>query len=113
VLFRSFPVEEKSNLVDQLRRCSTSIALNIAEGSGSHSNKVYLTFLSYSYKSSKELEVLLDLSLDLGFIPPDEHVILLERLEELRAKLYRFMQQVEKEIKQNRPNFEYWREVYE
>jgi four helix bundle protein len=109
----NFPETEKNNLVDQLRRCSTSMALNIAEGSGSHSNRVYLHFLSFSYKSAKELEVLLDLSLDFGYIPPEEHVVLLQQLEEFRAKLYKFMQAVEKEIKQNRPNFEYYRELYD
>jgi four helix bundle protein len=112
-LLGNFPPEESNNLVSQLRRCASSIPLNIAEGSGSHSNRVHLTYLGYAYKSSKELEVILDLSLDLGFIPAEEHVSLLDKLEELRAKLYRYMQQVEKEIKENRPNFEYYRDVYD
>ena len=106
----TLPSSENNNLVDQLRRCCTSIPLNIAEGSGSHSNKVYLTYLGYAYKSSKELEVLLDLCSDLKYLDMPRKDELLFLLEEVRAKLYRFMQQVEKEIVENKPNFSYFRD---
>jgi len=109
-LLPSFPKSEENNLVDQLRRCCISIPLNIAGGSGAHSNKVYLTFLGYSYKRSKELEVLFDLCLDLGLVDKQVYDLLWSMLEEVRAKLYRFMQQVDKEIQQGKPNFSYWRD---
>lgn|GEM_PF-1781092 len=104
-LLESYPDSEHRNLVDQIRRAVTSLSVNIAEGAGSQSNKVFLTYLGYAYKSAKELDVLLLLSRDLGFIEGDVHDFLQKKLAEFKAKLSRFLIQVEKEV--HRPNFNY------
>ncbi len=44
------PEFEKFNLTSQMRRASTSVILNIAEGSTSVSNAEQLRFLSYSIR---------------------------------------------------------------
>ena len=111
-LLEAFPIEETRNVVDQLRRAATSIPLNIAEGAGSHSNKVFLNHLSYAYTSAKEMDVLLMLSRDLGYIDIPVYDFLYGKMEELRAKMFKFMVSVEREIKQKRPNFNYCREKY-
>ena len=49
------PEMERYNLVTQLRRSATSVPLNIAEGSGCSSNPEFAQFLSYAYRSLKEL----------------------------------------------------------
>ena len=51
---KKLPAEEKFALSDQLRRASTSICLNIAEGSGSKSRKVFASFLEIAIKSLYE-----------------------------------------------------------
>ncbi len=51
---KKLPVEEKFALSDQLRRASTSVCLNIAEGSGSKSRKFFASFIEISIKSLYE-----------------------------------------------------------
>jgi four helix bundle protein len=97
-------------LTDQIRRAVTSLPTNLAEGSGSHSNKVFLTYLGYSYKSAKELDVLLMLSRDLGYLELDVYEFIQAKLEEFKARLFKFMIKVEKEVVEKRPNFSYYRE---
>ena len=51
---RNFPTEERYALSDQLRRAAVSISNNIAEGSGSATNKNFCSFLDVSVKSTLE-----------------------------------------------------------
>jgi four helix bundle protein len=48
------PKEEEFNLKSQLRRCVTSVALNIAEGSTSQTNPEQARFISISIRSLLE-----------------------------------------------------------
>src|SRR3989338_3921936 len=71
-LTKEFPANENDNLVWQMRRAAVSIPLNIAEGSTRHSEKAFLSFLTYAYGSTKELEVLLHLSKDLNYVSAEK-----------------------------------------
>ncbi len=53
-LSQKLPKEEKFALIDQLKRAVTSISLNIAEGSGAGSSKVFVAFLEISIRSLYE-----------------------------------------------------------
>lgn len=53
---KGFPVDERYGLQSQIRRCSVSIASNIAEGAGRNSSKEFMHFLSIALGSSFELE---------------------------------------------------------
>ena len=57
----SLPEEEKYNLASQLRRAAASVPLNIAEGCGTASNTEFGRFLSYAYRSLKEVVTGLEL----------------------------------------------------
>jgi len=59
---KKFPKEERFALVDQLRRAVTSIPLNIAEGSGSKSKKVFAAHLENTVKSLYETIAILKLA---------------------------------------------------
>ena len=60
-LTTALPLEEKYNLGNQLRKAVTSAPLNIAEGCGSASNTEFARFLSYAYRSLKEVVTALEL----------------------------------------------------
>ncbi len=104
-LTEKFPKDEKSNLISQMRRAATSIPINIAEGSTKRSYKEFLNFLSYAYGSAKELEVLLLLSSDLRYITNKKYKQIEKKLDELMAKLFLFMSNIEKRIKDKKYNF--------
>lgn len=58
-LTNHFPAYESSGLSDQLRRAATSISLNIAEGSGSDTDKDFCRFLYLARKSLFEVVAIL------------------------------------------------------
>ena len=60
-LTATLPAEEKYNLTSQLRRAVVSAPLNIAEGCGTASNTEFGRFLSYGYRSLKEVVTALEL----------------------------------------------------
>ena len=84
-LVKTFPVEEKYALGDQMRRAVVSVTSNIAEGSGRQSLKDQAHFLELSYGSLMEVMSQLDLALDLNFID-NENYNRLELLIEEEAK---------------------------
>ena len=59
-------------LKDQIRRASVSIMSNIAEGFDSKSNKAFINFLNYSFRSASEVQSLLYVALDQGYITNSE-----------------------------------------
>ena len=82
----------------QLRRALLSVPLNIAEGCGSRSQKVFLNHLSYAYASSKEVDVLLCLSRDLALFDDSVVSSLLADLDVVKRMLFGLLVCVEKEI---------------
>ena len=96
-LTETFPESEQNNLTSQIRRASTSIPLNIAEGSSRFTKKSDLQFLQYAYGSIKEIQVLLDLSKDLGYIQKNSYDEVNEDVDKLSRKLFVFIKTVERE----------------
>lgn len=80
-LTKSFPDEEKFGVVSQIRRAALSVSLNIAEGHGRSSNADFVRFLYMSLGSIRELEALLEISVELDFISNCSEYI--GRLQEL------------------------------
>ena len=64
-----FPKQEIYGLVSQIRRCSVSIAANIAEGCGKSGNTEFQRYLHIAAGSASELEYHFLLAKDLGFFP--------------------------------------------
>src|SRR5256885_16931337 len=64
----AFPPHEQLALADQLRRAADSAALNIAEGNGRGSNRDFRRFLETARASLQEVEVILDLAGDAGYV---------------------------------------------
>ena len=78
------PKEEVFGLTSQMKRSSSSIPTNIAEGCGRNSDKDFCRFLYFAFGSANELEYQLLLSIDLKFIENEEGQKLLFQTEEIK-----------------------------
>ena len=77
----SFPSDEKFELTSQIRRSSSSIATNLAEGSGRASLKDPAYFTNISFSSALETIDHLTYSLDMGYIEIEQYSDLRLRLD--------------------------------
>lgn len=67
-LIRSFPVEERFSLSDQMRRCAVSIPSNIAEGAERASKKEFVQYLYIALGSASELDTQIQIAQRVGYI---------------------------------------------
>jgi len=86
-LTASFPKEETFGMVSQIRRCSSSIPANIAEGCGRMGNSELHRFLQIACGSANELEYHLLLARDLGYLPPDDYDSAQKQFMEMKRML--------------------------
>lgn len=84
---RSFPQYEEFALASQMRRASTSIAMNIAEGYGRGSKNEVLHFLSIASGSASEVDTQIILAYRFGYIDEEKAEYLEQYIEELRRML--------------------------
>ncbi len=85
---KKFPKEELFGMTSQLRRATTSISVNIAEGNSRNSNKDFARFLSISRGSASEVEVWLSFARDLNYITIDEFDFLQKQIDDVKALLF-------------------------
>ena len=95
-LSRNFPKDELFGLVSQIRRASSSIAINIAEGCGRGSDADFARFLQISMGSASETEYLIMLCADLEYIPNDSKETLLLEVQELKMMLASLIKTIRK-----------------
>jgi len=67
-LTHELPQDEKYGLISQMRRAAVSIAANIVEGHARQSQQDFARFISIALGSAAELEYLLLLARDLGYL---------------------------------------------
>jgi len=67
-----------------MKRSSSSIPTNIAEGCGRNSDKDFCRFLYIAFGSANELEYQILLSIDLNFINNENGQKLLSQIEEVK-----------------------------
>jgi four helix bundle protein len=84
---QKFPIQETYGLTSQLRRASTSIALNIAEGSGSGTDREFKRFLNIALRSAYEAICAIEIAKRLGFCSMREANALKSGGEEISAML--------------------------
>ncbi len=86
-LSRVFPTDERFGLTSQMRRAAVSIPANIAEGHGRHHTGDYLRHLSIATGSLCELETLLTIAEQLGFLRAEDHQSVIGRTEHISRML--------------------------
>ena len=86
-LIDTFPSSERYNLVDQIRRATTSITLNLAEMTSRSSYKEQAHYSEIAYGSTLEVYCAFLLSYDLGYINEHQLEELKERISELSNKI--------------------------
>jgi S23 ribosomal protein. len=70
---KQFPKDELFGMTSQMRRSSSSIPTNIAEGCGRGSNADFQRFLQMAFGSASELDYQLILSSDLKYLSREDH----------------------------------------
>ena len=102
---KDFPKQEEQNITSQIRRAATSIPLNIVEGSAKASNREFIYFLNVAYASAKEVEVLRRICRDLKYFDENTFTFLASELDDINAKLFLFIRNIESRIKSPRYKF--------
>ena len=87
---KSFPQSELFGLTSQIRRASSSIPTNIAEGCGRATNKDFAHFLQMAIGSASEVEYELLLARDLHYLNNDDYYILNKEIVEIRKMIYKY-----------------------
>ena len=91
VLTKAFPKEELYGMTSQIRRASSSIPANIAEGSGRGTKKDFVSFLRIAQGSLRELETHLLLSIDVDLTNVDTVTPLLSEISSVGYLLQRLI----------------------
>ncbi len=94
----AFPKSEQFNFVSQINRACLSIPTNIAEGCGRETQKEFARFLYISSGSAHELEYLILVSSELGFIPKEDSQKLLKEIDEIKKMLFSLIKTIKKSL---------------
>lgn len=92
----SFPKDELYGLTSQVRRASSSIPANIAEGCGREGDAEFARFLQIAMGSASELQYHLLLAHDLGFLQTSLYTQLEIDVVEVKRMLTVFIQTLRK-----------------
>ncbi len=94
---KGFPREETYGMTSQMRRCSSSVAANIAEGCGRRGNAEFARFLGVAMGSASELEYFLLLARDLEYLDPGAYVALAKDVALMRRMLNALISKIQDE----------------
>ncbi|MFA5935124.1 MAG: four helix bundle protein [Candidatus Paceibacterota bacterium] len=87
VLTKNFPKNEVFALSDQLQRASTSICLNLAEGTGQPTSKGFAVYIQRSKSSTLECVACIKIALQENFIKDNDVISLMSLFQEEYFKL--------------------------
>lgn len=91
---RRFPDYEQDSLANQLRRAAYSIPINIAEGSARKGSREYKRFLDIASGSLAEVETILGIAKELGYIPTADYTRLDAQASEAGKTLYGLLRKI-------------------
>lgn len=82
-----FPKHELFGLTSQLRRACSSIPCNLAEGSSRDSRKDFARFVEIAHGSALEVEYLILLTFDLGYMDTQTYEQLIAEITSISKQL--------------------------
>jgi four helix bundle protein len=91
---KRFPKDEMFGLTSQMRRCSSSIPANIAEGCGRDGDAELKRFLNIALGSACELDYFILLASELGYLEATDSARLAAEILEIRRMLGMFIQKL-------------------
>lgn len=97
-VLKKFPQDEKYDLVSQGKRAVISVALNVAEGSGRHTNKDFSSFVNRAVTSLQEVDGVLKIGIALGYITEVDYDTVSPLIEKEYFKLVAFDKSLRKKI---------------
>ena len=93
-----FPKDELFGMTSQLRRASSSIPTNIAEGCGRGSDADFRRFLQIAFGSANEVEYLIFLSYELNYIQETQFIELNNKIVEVKKMLAEMIKKISIDI---------------
>lgn len=94
----SFPKDELYGLSSQLRRASSSVPTNLAEGSAKLTDLDFRRFVSIAFGSANETEYIIFLSFELKYISEEEYLKLDAQTKEVKKMLAGLIESLGKRI---------------
>ncbi len=94
---KSFPVDEKYSLTDQVRRSSRSVAATLAEAwKRRRYRKAFISKLVDCAGEAAETEVWLNFALDFGYVEPARHETLMSKYDEISRMLFGMIEKADR-----------------
>jgi four helix bundle protein len=92
MITKNFPQDEKFGIISQLKRASSSIMANIAEGNQRKSKKERCRFIEIARGSLVEVDCHIDLALELEYLSIEDYNVIEELINKTGYLLYKFEQ---------------------
>jgi four helix bundle protein len=89
-----FPKEEVYSLTSQLRRASSSVAVNIVEGCGRKTKLDKANFMQIAFSSAQETEYLIFLCTELEYLNAETYKVLEKEIVEIKIMLTALMKRI-------------------
>ena len=86
-LTKTFPSEERFNMISQIRRAALSVQLNIAEGASRKSDAERKRFYEIARGSVIEIDAAIDIAAELKYVIKEEQ----EKLGELMVRCFQML----------------------
>ena len=99
---KKIPADEKYDLISQGKRAVTSIALNIAEGSGRHTDKDFSVFINRAITSLQEVDAVMKIGIQLNYISETDYQCVAPLIEKEYFKLVAFDKTLRKDSTKRR-----------
>ena len=101
-IVKKLPWEEKDVIGKQIRRSSSSVSANLAEGNGQYYKQKDIIFINNALGSAAETQMWLDALLQGGYIDQATHANLDEKAIEIRKMLVAMMKKIKNEIEEKK-----------